>query len=96
MSLFFVQETCHGAAKTNDTCLAWTHVEMPHRVLGVHLVYQLRERIKPLGGRAAAAHVGFCVFVLLCVVLGVPFTLIYLTGGKLISPKAKWPTFAHS
>jgi hypothetical protein len=50
--------------------------------------------LKPLEGRAAAAHFGCCVLCVLCLWLCAPFS--YHTGRKSISAKAKWPTFAHS
>jgi hypothetical protein len=55
---------------------------------------------KLLEGRAVVAHVGCCVFCIVClcfvfcVVFERPFS--YRRGRKLILAEAKWPTFVQS
>ncbi len=87
--------TGRGTAKPDHGRLAWDHRRPRCHVLWAPLTYPWRERAKPLGGRAAAAHVGCCVFCVLCVVV-FERTISYRRGRKLILAKAKWPTFMHS
>ncbi len=58
--------TGRGTAKPDHGRLAWDHRRPQRHVLVAPLSYPWRERAKPLGGRAAASHVGCCVF---CVVV---------------------------
>ena len=55
-----------GAAKPDHGRLAWDHRRPRHHVVWVPLTYPRRQRAKPLGGRAVAAHVGCCVVCVLC------------------------------
>ena len=55
-----------GAAKPDHGRLAWDHRRPCHHVVWVPLTYPRRQRAKPLGGRAVAAHVGCCVVCVLC------------------------------
>ena len=55
-----------GAAKPYHGRLAWDHRRPRHHVVWVPLTYPRRQRAKPLGGRAVAAHVGCCVVCVLC------------------------------
>ncbi len=104
MALFF-DEVCsgvsnegtgRGATKPEHGHLAWDHRRLQHHVLWVLLTYPWRERAKPLEGRLAAAHFGWmlCLSFVFCVVF--EWTFSYRCGRKLISAKAKWPTFLHS
>jgi hypothetical protein len=61
-------------------------------VLVMPLTYPWREREKPLEGRAAGAHVGCCLFYVLCVVLFACLfycflanQLVEIDGGKVTS-----------
>ncbi len=58
-----------GTTKPDHGQLAWDHRRQWHHVLVAPLSNPWRERAKPLGGRAAASHVGCCVF---CVVVFCP------------------------
>ena len=55
-----------GAAKPDHGHLAWDHRKPWHHALWAPQTYPWRGRAKPLGGRAAAAHVGCYVFCVLC------------------------------
>ena len=89
------KSTNSGATKPDHGCLAWDHRRPRRHVLWAPLTYPWRERAKPVEGRTVAAHVGCCVFCVLCVVV-FKQTFSYRHGRKLISTKAKWPTFMHS
>ena len=55
-----------GTAKPDRGRLAWDHRRPRHHVLWAPLTYSWRERAKPLGVRAVAAHAGCCVFLFFC------------------------------
>ena len=60
------KQTNHGATKPDHGCFVWDNRMQRSRELGAPLTFPWRESAKLLGGRAAAAYVGCCVF---CVVV---------------------------
>ena len=103
MGLCFAPQTGTGEVTVSSAQLAPTHCVVTLGatapwVGGALLTFPWRERAKPLGGRAAAAHVGccmFCIFVLWLWVASFSYQR-YLICKKLISDQPKWPLFAHS
>ncbi len=67
--------TGRGTAKPDHLRLAWDHRRPQRHVLWLWalLTYPWRKRAKPLEGRAAAAHVGCCVFCVVVFCLGLYF-----------------------
>ena len=59
--------TGRGTAKPDHRRLAWDHRRPRHHVLWAPLTYPWRDRAKPLGVRAVAAHAGCCVLLCFCV-----------------------------
>ncbi len=73
------RQTSHRADKPDHRRLAWDHREPRRHWMGAPVYCPWRERAKPVEGRVAAAHFGYCV--LCCVLWLWQACFSYLTGG---------------